>query len=133
MGCGPAFTLWAPLSGSSLALSSAVAKVCRNDECATDTFSSAEEEADIEGRGIVLPFAHADATVFVLTTDGGFAVEVNWWNRERVQNGDTYRVEITSADGARVVEWTGSAHYEESYPNGAECDSVPCQSTRIEL
>ena len=85
-------------------------EVCRKGQCSNATVG-ADECAAIAMNGVVC-------------LSGGSAQLTATMNPEDPKDGDEYRVVATGADGMVVVDFSGTATYEESRPNGPDCEPL---------
>jgi hypothetical protein len=60
-------------------------------------------------------------------------VRIDWheWDPRDLRDGDTYRVTLTDSLGTEVAALSEPVDYTESYPNGRECDRIPCRQAQI--
>jgi hypothetical protein len=89
--------------------------------------------------GTITPITGGDITGRVsyvtLTSDGGpWRLYVSWKesSANAVQDGDTYRLSLTSSKGVALTTQTGRATYHDFQPNGPDCDPT-CKSASVAL
>jgi hypothetical protein len=129
VGCVNAATFDLRVEGSAEWLRGAVVEVCRNDRCAR-----AEIPTDSAGRGAVLTGAFR-GNVFLSSDADGYRLQVNAEaeNERSLANGDRYTFRLIDTSVASIIEVERTATYTETYPNGKDCDPIPCRDVRFDL
>jgi hypothetical protein len=137
IGCSSGATMKADLPMTYDELQRSEITVCRNDECLSNPLAALVPPSAGTGVGLTLPASLATndgaphARVSFWAGPGDLLwLEAEWvaWAPADLRAGDRYRVTITDAAGrARLALTETAASYQESYPNGRDCDPVPCR------
>jgi hypothetical protein len=110
-----------------------VVEVCRNDRCARAEIT---QFPDVAGTGIGAALAGAFVgQVTVWKEEAGYRLDVHAEPEigRPLANGDRYTFRLIDKTGARAADVERTATYVESYPNGKDCDVVPCLGVRFDL
>jgi hypothetical protein len=138
VGCasGAHFNLHVPLEPRQLA--GAQVAVCRNGVCASIRLPRLAHDD-----GAILAFEDRFAGPLRATPAGSRLVTQlsAGWSLIRVfegapephVDGDLYSAEVTSADGALILRIERRVIFSDYYPNGKECDQVPCRGAAMDL
>ena len=116
-------------------------EVCRNDVCLAGTLVELSEPTRSgEGFGVTLEPGDGEIHPFVdaviwLGESQGYRLEVMYWphSHAELQDGDRYALTLTQPDGTALLQLDETVEYEETYPNGVECDVTPCRSVAFEV
>jgi hypothetical protein len=101
------------------------AEICKNDDCESGDFVAGEATRANAGLCRTDGPAFETGCTFVRTRDGAFAFQASWLGEDTPFNdGDRYRVNLTSADGQPLVTVDAKATYSESEPNGEGCGTT---------
>jgi hypothetical protein len=125
------------------ALAASTTTVCWRDVCA-DLVGA---RADAGGDGTVSfdPRASLLMGEATITPEGSAAsllqIDLRFFTRgrggdfvyTRQANGDRYRVAVVDAAGQTLFSAERAATYDESFPNGPDCDPEPCRRANLEL
>lgn len=82
--------------------------------------------ATLSGEGPDASRLELELQFFTRARDGDFVYT-------RQADGDLYRVTVVDAAGKTLFDVERAATYEESYPNGPDCDPEPCRRTTLDL
>ena len=103
-------------------------RVCRNAACAGLTIG-ALPTATSDQSAFVVHGAVDAAIVISLSADAAFGVTVSVpADPADLADGDAYQVELLNPVSGRVLGFAMPVTYTESFPDGAECDVVPCRT-----
>ncbi|HMJ12898.1 MAG TPA: hypothetical protein VK524_15860 [Polyangiaceae bacterium] len=141
IGCGPAFTLVAPLPVSFESVRTLRAEVCQNTKCSSSSLAQiVEEPAPHTGVGVSFPDAaiidatksgHARVTIMA-DQAGKLRLEVWYWPwaPTDVQDGDMFHVTLTDSSGRAAFSFVRAIDFAESPPNA--CPSG-CRQAKVDL
>jgi hypothetical protein len=141
IGCGLGVLLVAPLSDAAADVQSLSIEVCLNDKCVDGQFNDAGSAQGVETASFPddsgereknqSPFVQA----FIRRSGEGFELEVEYWpwRQAELRDGDQFSVTARDTAGGTVFSVSQTVTYSESYPNGKECDVVPCRHAAIRL
>jgi hypothetical protein len=138
IGCASGVTLRAPLSAEAAAAPSLSIEVCLNDACLSGTLP--RPPSGPENGAVTFPdpqtieaTASPRVDVVVMDDPGPVELHLHYWARgANLRDGDRFSVVCRNPAGATVFSRHRTVTYDESYPNGRECDVVPCRAARIE-
>ena len=103
-------------------------RVCRNAACAGLTIG-ALPTATTDQAAFVVHGAVDAAIVISLSADAAFGVTVVInADPADLADGDAYQVELLNPVSGRVLGFAMPVTYAASFPDGAECDVVPCRT-----
>jgi hypothetical protein len=110
-------------------LEGATLHVCRNATCGGLTLTSALPAGPSDQAAFVVHGALDAAIVIAVSPDGVFGVTVAVTaDPADLTDGDLYQVELLNPGGGRVLGFSMPVTYAESFPDGADCDVVPCRT-----
>ena len=103
-------------------------EICRNDVCSTHV-RKCRNEACVPGRFTPGFMGGLDAWLEAVPRGGNawqFLVAAND-NPAVLSDGDRYRLTITDRNGNVVGAVDKTMLYQQSYPNGTDCNPYPCR------
>jgi hypothetical protein len=137
-GCEPAIVVAAPISDADEASRSFLIEVCLNDACSSGTFTRAENAPIGTGTSFPDRVTGASVGVFIQGRPGVFVFYVQYSPRshEDLRDGDQFSVMVSDVrdSAANIVVFVSRVlTYEVIYPNGRDCDPLPCREATIFL
>jgi hypothetical protein len=138
IGCESGTTINVPITCAPDVLSSLDVRLCLNDECYEGSFTtfSALPPPDAGANMSLENGAQSSANIMVtLYNEGasGYRIRFDWLGEDsrKLKNGDVYRATGTTPLGTVAFDVSRAVTYNESYPNGKDCDDVSCKDVTL--
>lgn len=127
IGCLNEVKIGVDRTASTSQLTDGLFRVCRNTVCS-------EYVIRIQGSELVLADVRRDdLQAFLTGVKLGARIDLILQpnNEYDLDDGDEYSLQLLDKMGAVVEEWSWTADYTETYPNGRGCQDVPCRKVEL--